>query len=273
MSLSTLSVEDVLHIHRRVCEDFAETDDPVGFGGPRDGGALLESAVSRQHTGFGDKLKYPDPYTNAATLTFGLCCGHPFNNGNKRTALVAMLAHLDANSHAVFGLNQKELYSMIKAVATHELGLRPPPRRRKNAEYTPREMDKEVGEIAKWLEAQARKIKRGEQRITYKQLKQILDSHGYKLRKPKGNSIGIYREVTVRKPPLLKKVTMLQHVHTIGWPGERKIVPVKEIKAVRRHCNLDETKGSDANTFYAGADKIEPFINEYRTVLSRLSKE
>jgi death-on-curing protein len=270
---ATLSVDDVLHIHARVCEDFAGTEDPVGIGGPRDGGALLESAVSRQHTGLGDTLKYPDPYGNAATLTFGLCCGHPFNNGNKRTALVAMLAHLDANSYSVFGMNQGDLYQMIKSVATHELGLRVPRRRRKTQEYTTREMDVEVSEIAKWLKDRARKIKRGEQRITYKQLKHILAEHGYHLRKPKGNSIGIFRESVTRKGPLLKKTAVLKHVHTIGWPGERKVVGVKEIKAVRRICKLDEPNGCDASTFYKGTDKIEPFINEYRTVLGRLSKE
>src|SRR4051794_23296475 len=118
---SMLTVEDVLHIHQRVCEDFAESGDPVGIGGVREKG-LLESAVLRQQVGYGGKLKYPDPYENAATLTFGICCGHPFNNGNKRTALVAMLAHLDANGHAVFGMNQMDLYRMIKAVATHDLG-------------------------------------------------------------------------------------------------------------------------------------------------------
>lgn len=273
--LATLTIDDVLHIHRRVCEDFADTTDPVGIGGTRDDGALLESVVHRQHVGLGDTLKYPTTYENAATLTFGICCGHPFNNGNKRTALVSMLAHLDANGHSVFGINQKELYTMIKSVATHELGLRIPARRRRrqNHDYSPREADVEVAEIAKWLEVRARKIKRGEQRVTYKQLKQLLTNHGYYLRKPKGNSIGIYRKATVRQPPLFKKTTVWRHVGTIGWPGERKVVGVKEIKAVRHICKLDEPNGCDASVFYGDADKIEPFINEYRTVLGRLSKE
>lgn len=269
---STLSVDDVLHIHHRVCEDFASSDDPVGFGGTRDDGALLDSAVYRQHIGYGGKLKYPDTYANAATLTFGLCCNHPFNNGNKRTALVAMLAHLERNNHSVFGINQKELYAMIKGVATHSLGVRIP-RRRRSQEYTPREADKEVAAIADWLKPRARKIHRGEQRITYRQLGQILAQHGFKLAKPKSNSIGIYKEVTTRKGPFLKKTTEWKRIESIGYPSDGRVVGMNQIKHIRRICKLDEPHGCDTESFYEGADKIEPFINEYRAVLTRLSKE
>lgn len=261
-----------MEIHERVCRDFADTDDPVGMGGVREGGRLLESAVYRQHVGYGGEFKYADPYENAATLTFGLCCGHVFNNGNKRTALVAMLAHLDANGHSVFGINQKELYTMMKAVATHTLGVRVP-RRRKPREYTRREADAEVAAIAAWLKRRARKVKRGERRITYRQLRQLLAPHGYYLDKPKGNSIGVYRTVQRRRGPLRKKVEEPKHIHTIGYPGDNKVMGISEIKRVRRICRLDEASGCDTQSFYEGADMIEPFINEYRSVLSRLAKE
>jgi death-on-curing protein len=100
----TLSVDDVLAIHNRVVSDFADDDDPVGFAGPRDEGRLLESVVARQEVGLGDVLKYPDAWSSAATLTFGICCGHPFHNGDKRTALVAMLAHLERNELTIAGV-------------------------------------------------------------------------------------------------------------------------------------------------------------------------
>jgi death-on-curing family protein len=269
---ATLSVEDVLHIHERVCRDFAESDDPVGMTGPRDRG-LLESAVSRQHVGLGTTWKYPDPYENAATLTFGLCCGHPFHNGNKRTALVAMLAHLDRNGYSVFGINQRDLYAMIKAVATHRLGIRVP-RRRRNSDYTRREADEEVAAIADWLRPRARRVKRGERQITYRQLRALLAARGYSLANPKNNSIGVYREVEIRRLPVVgKKRRDLKRIGTIGYPGDGKVVGVKDVKNVRRLCGLDEASGCDSDSFYEGADLIEPFINEYRGVLRRLSKE
>jgi prophage maintenance system killer protein len=86
-----LTIDEVLHLHDRVCRDFARSNDPVDTPGPRDLG-LLESAVARQQTGAGEFLKYSSVYSNAATLTFGLCCNHPFHNGNKRTALVRRMS-------------------------------------------------------------------------------------------------------------------------------------------------------------------------------------
>ena len=171
--VSTLACEEVLAIHDRVVEDFADDADPVGLGGPREEGRLLESVVARQHVGFGDAVKYPDPLSNAATLAFGLCCGHPFHNGNRRTALVAMLAHLDRNRLTSFGARQNELYRMIKAVATHTLGVRPDPRN-KRRKYTEREADEEVAAIAVWLKRYARAYERGERILTYKQLRKVL---------------------------------------------------------------------------------------------------
>lgn len=67
-----------------VIADFAGSGDPVFPHGVKSH-ALLESAVNRQHSGSGSWLKYADPIANAATLAFGICCDHPFHNGNKRT--------------------------------------------------------------------------------------------------------------------------------------------------------------------------------------------
>jgi prophage maintenance system killer protein len=104
--LATLTAEDVLTIHEYLINDFAATSDPISPPGVRSV-ALLESAVGRQHTGTGSTLKYPDPIDNAATLLYGVCLDHPFHNGNKRTALVAMLVHLDKNHLCLFNTSQK----------------------------------------------------------------------------------------------------------------------------------------------------------------------
>ena len=98
MELKTLNVEEVLRIHDILVEDFLASNDPISPAGVRSE-QLLESAVSRQWTGLGQILKYPTPVESAATLLYGICGDHPFHNGNKRTALVSMLAHLDKNKH------------------------------------------------------------------------------------------------------------------------------------------------------------------------------
>lgn len=69
--VATLTADEVVRIHDVLWVDFAEDDDPIGYGGLRCQ-ALLDSAVGRQHAGFGPFKKYSDPVANAATLTFGI---------------------------------------------------------------------------------------------------------------------------------------------------------------------------------------------------------
>ena len=60
----------------------------------------FSSAVARQRTGFGGALKYSTVPEVAATLFYGLCLNHTFENGNKRIALVTMLVFLEV-SHQI----------------------------------------------------------------------------------------------------------------------------------------------------------------------------
>ena len=270
--VATLSYEDVLAIHNRVILDFVDDDDPVGLAGPRDDGRLLESVIGRQEVGFGGVMKYPDPYANAATLTFGLCCGHPFHNGNKRTALVAMLAHLDANGLTIFGVRKKELYAMIKDVAEHKFGVPRPDPRKKHKKYTQREAEDEVEAIAAWLKDKGRKFERGERDITYRQLRRILVAHGLTVEQPKNMNVGVYREVTVKRL-LRKPIVEKQRLITMPWPSDGRSVGIKQIKAVRRATCLDAVNGCDSESFYNQADMVDVFINDYRDILSKLAKQ
>ncbi|MBD2958424.1 type II toxin-antitoxin system death-on-curing family toxin, partial [Burkholderia pseudomallei] len=95
-AIRTISSDEVLSIHELLALDMANSGDAISPAGVKNE-VLLHSAVGRQTTGFGDKLKYNTVEANAATLCYGICCNHPFHNGNKRTALVAMLSHLDRN--------------------------------------------------------------------------------------------------------------------------------------------------------------------------------
>src|SRR5688500_16229099 len=117
---ATLSIEDVLQIHDILVRDFAVTGDPISPPGVRSTD-LLASAVSRQHTGIAGTMKYADAVGNACTLLYGLCNDHPFYNGNKRTAVVAMLVHLDKNKLTLDGANQADLYALMVGVAAHTI--------------------------------------------------------------------------------------------------------------------------------------------------------
>ena len=75
-----LTAGDVIRINER----------QVGPGAVRDP-FLLESAVERpQASAFGEDA-YPDIHTKAAALLQSLAGNHPFVDGNKRTAFLAMV--------------------------------------------------------------------------------------------------------------------------------------------------------------------------------------
>jgi len=84
-----LTVADVLAIHADQIERFG------GAPGLRDAG-ILEAALFRPQTGY-----YADIIEEAAALWESLSQGHPFIDGNKRTALAA--------SHIFLAINGIEL--------------------------------------------------------------------------------------------------------------------------------------------------------------------
>src|SRR5262245_27435730 len=132
MPIRYLTVDDVTSIYRIIVADFASSKDPIAPAGIRDPG-LLESAVYRQQTGFEGRLKYDTPLLSAASLVFGICCDHPFVNGNKRAALISLLTHLDYNEYSLPGVDQTTLFNIMMAIADHSLGVRTDPRSKRHA--------------------------------------------------------------------------------------------------------------------------------------------
>lgn len=67
-----------------------------GLAGIRDTN-LFYSAINAPYQGFADEIFYPTVYERAAKLCYGIVSNHPFYDGNKRTALMAMLVFLRIN--------------------------------------------------------------------------------------------------------------------------------------------------------------------------------
>lgn len=266
-----LSVDEVRRIHDRLAEDFAGTDDPIDPPGVRSD-ALLESAVGRQETGWGPIRKYPTAIANAATLAFGLCNDHPFHNGNKRTALVAMLAHLDRNRLTLVNTKQNDLFALILDLAQGQLSLRSIAARRRGAAPRP-SPDEEVDALADWLSRRTQTVVRGERDMTFRQLRNVLHRFDFDFDAQKGNHIEIVKLVPRRRGMIKREtVTERKRIGSLPYPGESKLVGIKKLKQVRRMCRLTEEDGVDSMAFYEGADTVDVFINEYRTVLRRLAR-
>ena len=60
---------------------------------------LLEAAVAAPQATHGGEALIKDVFEVAAAYLFYLCSNHPFNDGNKRTALAASLVFLEANDY------------------------------------------------------------------------------------------------------------------------------------------------------------------------------
>jgi hypothetical protein len=204
---------------------------------------------------------------------YGICNDHVFYNGNKRTALVAMLAHLDRNNLMLSGTNQSELYDFMMKVASHSIGVRHDPRARRPQEELRHDVDKELELIIDWIDRRATAIARGERFITYRELRRLLSKFGYTLEEPKGNRIGIYTKREVVEGFLIrKKVTRNVRIGSIPWPGESKQMAINDIRYVRKICQLTEEDGCDSNSFYDYPTRVDEFINNYRKILKRLAR-
>lgn len=107
-----LRVDAVLAMHKRQIAEHGGSD------GVRDIG-LLESALARPRN-----LNAYDPDVDiaslAAALGFGIANDHPFIDGNKRTALVAMRTFLVLNGHQL-NATPEEKYLTIITLASGDL--------------------------------------------------------------------------------------------------------------------------------------------------------
>lgn len=109
-----LAVDQVLRVHERQVERFG------GSAGVRDRGAL-EAAVARPQATFGGDDLYPDPAAKAAALMQSLIAGHPFVDGNKRTAAMSAELFLLFNGFELV-TDEDDFEDVTMAAARGELG-------------------------------------------------------------------------------------------------------------------------------------------------------
>lgn len=264
MTVRTLTFDEALHIHQVLVADFADSNDPIEPAGLRDQGHLLHSAITRQEAGLGQERKYKDELGVAATLCYGICCNHAFHNGNKRTALVTLLCHLDRNGLMLkHEVTPDELYRFMIDIASHKFA----PRKAK-----PDSSDIEVAEIIRWLHRNTRKVKKGERIVTFRELRQILRQYDIELENPQGNFIDVVKYRTQRSHLFGKKERVGIRVAHIPYPREGMEVGRNVLRSVREACELTEEHGYDSDMFYSAQVGIDTFINRYKNTLRRLAK-
>jgi death-on-curing family protein len=81
--------------------------------------ALLESAAARPFHSAGGKDAFPTIYEKAVALFHGLNADHPFWNGNKRTAVIA-LDHFLAANEFFLAVPNDEMYALAEKTASYK---------------------------------------------------------------------------------------------------------------------------------------------------------
>ncbi|MDP2308938.1 MAG: type II toxin-antitoxin system death-on-curing family toxin [Pseudomonadota bacterium] len=107
--MTFLAREEILRVHAMLLELYG------GAHGLRDEGLLL-SALAQPESSFDGAYLHVDIPEMAAAYGFHLAQNHPFLDGNKRTALAAMLVFLELNGRPLH-VGQEELYAVMLGVA------------------------------------------------------------------------------------------------------------------------------------------------------------
>jgi death-on-curing family protein len=242
-----LTARDVERIHWQIVKDFAADRDPIDPPGIRSND-LLESAVFRPQTSLGEVDKYPTVAMAGAGMFHAIVHNHPFHNGNKRTALVALIAFLDLNGWVVTA-STDDFFAYVIKLAEHKLI---PDEATSDGLYS----DKETQAVAQWLQQNMRQVHKGERTLNYAQLKRILREYGCEFDVKPGNKLDIRCR---------DKKTQ------VAYPDDGTDVPQSTVHKIRKDLDLDEEHGFDSRIFYDRMEKIPAFIAKYRKILERLA--
>lgn len=108
-----LDKKTILAFHRDQVKIYGGKD------GIRDEG-LLESALAQPQASFGGEYVHSTVFEMAAAYGFHICKNHPFFDGNKRTALVAIYTFLYVNGYRLQA-DKKSLYAIMIDLANGKL--------------------------------------------------------------------------------------------------------------------------------------------------------
>jgi hypothetical protein len=185
---------------------------------------------------------------------------HPFYNGNKRTALVAMLVFLDQN-HVMLEASEDEVFKKVLTLGQHRLV---DPR----SEHLP---DQEVLNVARWLRIGCRPIQRGERPLKWRRLREILGSFKCEL----DNSLGVGNRMNIKREVIRKTIfgpTQIVLKTQVAYRNEGTEVQKGTLNKIRKELWLDEDHGVDSQIFYGSQIAVDEFLGIYRKTLHRLAK-
>ena len=258
-NITYLSVNEVIDIHEALVEDFKSSNDPIDPPGVKKD-QLLESAIHRPHTKIGEYLKYPTVEMAVAAFFHSLVHNHPFHNGNKRSALVALLVMLDENGLSLT-CHEDELFKLVLQLAQHSLTSGP------RGELP----DREVLHIATWLKYRTRRIEKGDRALPWRRIRKLLGDRDCQIEATSNNRVVVSR--TIQTKGMFGRTKTEQLKCQFDVAGDGRDININMIKRIRSELQLDDENGCDSSAFYDG-DSVSAgeFITKYRKMLQRLAR-
>lgn len=113
--ISIITITDVEYIAYQLAKEFMDWNEPIPTFGSRFPN-ILESCLITPFQRFGGKSLYNGLIEKAAILFYLMIKNHPFENGNKRIAMTALLYFLYKNKKWLI-VDNRELYNFAKWVA------------------------------------------------------------------------------------------------------------------------------------------------------------
>ncbi|MCC9033805.1 type II toxin-antitoxin system death-on-curing family toxin [Chryseobacterium sp. Ch-15] len=281
-SIHTLTSNCLINLHELLSNNvhLLEDMDPVEPRGVKSFG-LLESAINRQLTGFGNLYKYDTVFLNAATLTFGVIKNHSFHNGNKRAGLLALIKHLYVNNYVLSpSLESIEIYEFLVSIADSKIENFSNKYKKKytfirNKEEKKNhhwETDTLIRFIAFWIkknsEPKAKTIK-GNVKISF--LKRVLNNKNILLDQS-GSNIEVYIEKENKFLGIFKFGTKKAFFKNYSLGNNRTEISKQTLAQLRKDFNLTKTNGIDDTFFYDDDAFLDMEIKTYKKLIYQLSK-
>lgn len=241
-----MNLDTVIFIHHYLVEYFSNSEDPISPPGIKNKN-MLESAIVRPFSSAGGSDAFPTIFEKASALFHGLISNHAFHNGNKRVSLLSTLYFLGDNGFIVDRCDDNEMFDFTRKVAAHEICIN---------------RHDEISIICEWFSQNSRKQIKGEQRLKFTELREILIKFGYNI-----ENSGRYLTITSNghfTTKILKK----------GMHGLEEY-DQNYISNLRKKLKLTADYGIDSAMFYNNkgiAEDLNEFMEMRSEVMRKLAK-
>lgn len=274
----TLDLECIIHLHELLTKNYHLIDkmDPVDPPGVKNVNSL-ESAVFRQHTGSNGWYKYDSVFKNCATLVFAIIRNHPFHNGNKRVAFLAMIKHLFENGYVLSPSTKHDyIYKLLLALADNKLP--------DFLSQIDKKLYKQYRAMNVWsdemvIDILSQWIRRNSEyknvtvktKIKLQQIREMLEAKNIFM-EVNGTWLTLFQKKEKRFWGLGTGKFDRINVRTYGLGNSMSEVGIKVINQIRKDYCLTQKDGFDNNAFYDREEFIDQEMVTYKTIIYKLSQ-